>query len=160
MFLRAEKYSRQKGLVIGLPLGSGVHDTVFSTKNQTEAGRSAIKVHERSPDYCRERDVYLRLGEFAVTEIHGCAVPELLGFDDELLVIEMTIVSRPFVLDFAGAYLDKPPDFSDEVMAEWHAEKYEQFGTRWAEAQTILRELEHYGVYMIDVNPGNISFGN
>jgi hypothetical protein len=30
---------------------------------------------------------------------------------------EMTVVTRPFVLDFAGAYLDWGPEFSDEVLA-------------------------------------------
>jgi len=87
-------------------------------------------------------------------------VPQLLGFDDELWVIEMTVVARPFVLDFAGAYLDFPPDFSEEVLADWQAEKHEQFGSRWPEVQAILRALEGYGVYMVDVNPGNVSFGD
>lgn len=125
-----------------------------------EHDRSAIKTHDRSTDYTRERDVYLRLGECDVRDIRGCAVPKLLDFDDQLLIIQMTIVTRPFVLDFAGAFLDKAPDFSDEVMAEWRAEKREQFGARWGEVQAILRELESYGVFMIDVNPGNISFGD
>jgi hypothetical protein len=30
----------------------------------------------------------------------------------------MTIVTRPDVLDFAGAYLDMPPEFSEEVMTD------------------------------------------
>jgi hypothetical protein len=64
------------------------------------------------------------------------------------------------VLDFGGAYLDQAPDFSDEVMADWRAEKKEQFGARWGEVQAILRALEAYGVFMIDVNPGNISFAD
>ncbi|HYV34934.1 MAG TPA: hypothetical protein VE988_04465 [Gemmataceae bacterium] len=67
-------------------------------------------------------------------------------------------MKRPFVLDFGGAYLDKPPDFSDEVMADWAVEKQEQFGSRWPEAHAILRHLESYGVLMVDVNPGNIAF--
>jgi hypothetical protein len=95
-----------------------------------------------------------------VTYIRDAAVPELIGYDDELWVIEMTIVTRPFVLDFAGAYLDYPPDYSDEVMEEWHADKREQFGSRWPDVQAILRELESYGVFMADVNPGNVSFGD
>jgi len=32
-------------------------------------------------------------------------------FADDLLAIEMTIVTPPFILDFAGAYLDPAPDF-------------------------------------------------
>jgi hypothetical protein len=72
----------------------------------------------------------------------------------------MTMVQQPFVLDFAGAYLDQAPTFSDEVMADWRAEKQDQFGARWRDVQGILAVLEGYGIYMIDVNLGNISFGD
>jgi hypothetical protein len=98
--------------------------------------------------------------ENSVSHIRGAEVPQLLDYDDELWVIEMTIVSRPFVLDFAGAYLDKPPDYSEEVWADWRVEKEEQFGSRWPEVQAIIRALEVYGVYMADVNPGNMSFAD
>ena len=155
---RAREYADRKGLVVGNQLGSGVHGIVFSAAHQAEGGRSALKVHERDADYRQERDVYLRLKEHDIASIRGCNVPELVAFDDELWVLEMTVVSRPFVLDFAGAYLDEPPDFSEEVLTEWRAEKQEQFEGRWGEVQAILRHLEGYGVYMVDVNPGNISF--
>lgn len=155
---RAQEYADRKDLVIGKQLGSGIHGIVFSAEYQTEGGRSALEVHERGPDYCRERDVYLRLKEHAITAIRGCNVPEMLAHDDQLLVIELSIVTRPFVLDFAGAYLDEPPEFSEEVLADWRAEKQDQFGARWGEVQAILRALEGYGVFVVDVNPGNISF--
>lgn len=147
-------------MLLGKPLGAGVHGSVFAVESQTEKRISAIKVHEREPHYCRERDVYLRLTASAVTDIRGCAVPEMLRYDDELWVLEMTVVTRPFVLDFAGAYLDEAPDFSAEVMADWREEKAEQFGSRWPEVQAILRSLEGRGVFMVDVNAGNISFGD
>ncbi len=70
----------------------------------------------------------------------------------------MTVVKPPFVLDFAGAYLDRAPDFSEEVLADWTAEKQEQFGARWPEVQAVLRELDGYGVFLLDVNPGNVAF--
>lgn len=70
----------------------------------------------------------------------------------------MTIVTRPYVLDFGGAYLDEPPQFSDEVMAEWYAEKKEPFGKRWPDALRILRALAELGIHVIDVNPNNISW--
>jgi hypothetical protein len=103
--------------------------------------------------------VYLRLIECEVADIRGCAIPEMLRYDDELWGIEMTIGTRPFVLDFAGAYLDQAPDFSEEVLADWRAEKQEQFGSQWEEVQSILRSLQGFGVFLVDVNPGNISFG-
>jgi hypothetical protein len=72
----------------------------------------------------------------------------------------MTVVDRPFVLDFAGAYLDEAPQFSEEVMADWLADKQEQFGTRWPEVQRILGGMEMHGVFMVDVNPGNVAFAD
>lgn len=157
---RIEQYADSKGLLLGKPLGAGVHGSVLAAERQTTGGRSAVKVFERERPYQMERDVYLRLREHSITVIGRCSVPELIEFDDELWVVEMSVVSRPFVLDFAGAYLDIPPEFSDEVMDDWRAEKREQFGDDWPEVQKVLRELEGYGIFMIDVNPGNVSFGN
>jgi hypothetical protein len=157
---RANEYARRYGRTLGAEIGFGVHGTVFVIENQPESGEieSAIKVHERVEPYHRERDVYLRLQKHGVIDIRGCRVPRLLRFDDELSVIEMSVVTRPFVLDFAGAHLDKPPEFSEEVMADWLADKQEQFGSRWPEVQAILRALQTFGIHMEDVTPGNISF--
>ncbi len=155
---RVRQYADRKGMVLGEGLGAGIHGSVFVAEYQSRGGRSALKGHERQPAYVRERDIYLRLRELEITEIRGCNVPGLIDFDDELWVIEMTVVGRPFVLDFAGANLDQEPDFSDEVLAEWRAEKQEEFGPRWPEVQAIIRTLEGYGVFLLDVNPGNVSF--
>jgi hypothetical protein len=161
---RAQIYTQRRRLLLGEQLGSGVHGIVFVTLSHLEQGpsvvRTAIKVHERRRDYVRERDVYLRLKEYRVDTIRGCHVPRLLEYDDELWIITMTIVTRPFVLDFAGAYLDQPPDYGEDVLADWRADKQEQFGPRWAEVQAILGDLEDFGVFMADVNPGNIAFGD
>lgn len=161
---RAHAYAQRHGLVLGKALGFGVHGSVFTVQSQRENdepnGETAIKVHERAVDYARERDVYLRLQVVGIASIRGCKVPQLIRYDDELLVIEMTVVGRPFVLDFAGAFLDTPPDFSEEVMADWRAEKHQQFGPRWPEVQAILQFLEGLGIYMIDVHPGNISWSD
>jgi hypothetical protein len=161
---RAAEYANLRGLGLSDELGCGVHGIVFATESQLEedrsAVRSAIKVHQQEAAYRRERDVYLRLHEHGVTSVRGCHIPRLLDYNDRLWILEMTIVKRPFVLDFAGAYLHQPPDFSDEVMADWRAEKQEQFGDRWPEVQAILGFLEGYGVFMVDVNPGNVYFGD
>lgn len=158
---RARQYAQQQGLAIADELGCGVHGIVLATESQPEKQgaivRSAIKVHHREADYLRERAVYLRLQEHAVTSIRGCHVPRLLRWDDALFVVEMTLVSRPFVLDFAGALLDEKADFSPEVLADWTAEKTEQFGSRWAEVQAIIRALEGSGIMMLDVSPSNIA---
>jgi hypothetical protein len=158
---RAAEYVRRHSRILGKELGYGVHGIVLLTKSQrgkkSAAAQSAIKIHEHEADYRRERDIYLRLKEQGVSTIRGCHVPILLGFDNNLWIIEMTVVSRPFLLDFAGAYLDKAPEFSEEVMADWLAEKREQFGDRWAEVAAILRALEGLGIHYIDVSPKNIS---
>jgi len=157
---RAQQYADRKGSVLKEPLGFGVHGNVFSVEHQSESARTAIKAHEQEAAYVRERDVYLRLREHEVSTVRECNVPQLLGYDDELLVIEMTIVARPFLLDFGGAYLDGGPEFSEEVWADWRSEKQEQFGSFWPEVQRILAALEGYGIHVHDVNPGNISFAD
>jgi hypothetical protein len=159
---RAQDFVQRHGLTLGGELGRGVHGIVFATKRQPKKDRSevhsAIKVHEHEADYRRERDVYLRLQAHGVKTIHGCHVPQLLRYDDQVWIIEMTVVSRPFVLDFAGAFLDKAPDFSEEVIADWRVEKLEQFGDRWSEVERILGELESHGIHLIDVSPSNVAF--
>jgi hypothetical protein len=158
---RAQEYAQRNDLGLVKELGFGVHGIVLSAESQIKSGslpfRSAVKVHERDPYYFRERDIYLRLKEHAVREIRGCAVPEMIEHDDELWIIEMSVVTPPYVLDFAGEYLDWTPDFSEKVLADWRADNQEQFGERWLEVQAILAHLESFGVYMEDVSPSNSS---
>jgi hypothetical protein len=85
-------------------------------------------------------------------------VPQLLGSADDLRVIEITIVQRPFVLDFAGARLDRRPEFTPEIWSDWEVEKREQFEGRWTTVEKILSAFEEYGVYLLDVSPNNIAF--
>jgi hypothetical protein len=106
----------------------------------------------------RELAVYQRLKEVGVTKIQGFNVPQLLGHDDEMWIVEMSIVTRPFVLDFAGAYLDVPPQFPDETWTAWEAEKLDQFDLRWPKVQEILAALEQMDIHMVDVSPSNIAF--
>jgi hypothetical protein len=91
----------------------------------------ALKFFRFKDAYRREKHAYQRLEAFGVSRILDFNVPQLLRFDDELQVLEMTIVKRPFILDFAGAYLDRRPEFSAEVWAQWEAEKREQFEAHW-----------------------------
>ena len=84
-------------------------------------------MHRESEPYLRERAGYERLRKAGAAKILNFNVPQFIRADDQLRIIEMTIVTRPFVLDFADAYLDAPPEFSDEIWAEWEAGKREQF---------------------------------
>jgi len=101
---------------------------------------------------------YQRLREAGVRKILGFHVPRLFRHDDALRVIEMDVVTRPFVLDFAGAYLGGLPEFSDEAWSMWEAQKHEQFDVRWPKVQEILAALEDFDIHMVDVSPSNIGF--
>jgi len=141
-------------------LGHGVHGMVYVAEDKAKGGRTAVKAHRELEPYLRERHAYERLKQASVTNIRGLNVPQFIQADDELRVIEMSIVTRPFVLDFAGAYLDAPPDFPGETWAEWETAKQEQFDERWPEVRAVLAALQQLGIYMVDVSPGNVAFGN
>jgi hypothetical protein len=154
----ARSYALQRELHLAERLGFGIHGIVFVAENNAKAGKTAIKAHRTSEPFQRERAVYERLRETGVSKILDFNVPQLIRVDELLLVVEMTVVTRPFVLDFAGAFLDGPPDFPDETWAEWEAEKHEQFDVRWPKVRAVLRELEMLDIYMVDVSPSNVAF--
>ena len=83
----------------------------------------------------------------------------MIGFDNELWVIEMTVVTPPFVLDFAGVYLDSPPPyfFDAEIMSEWETQRRELFEDDWADVVMLLAEFRKHGIYLNDVKPGNVT---
>lgn len=154
----AGAYAAARQLELTDRLGFGIHGIVLVAENKPQGGRTAVKTHRYAEPYERERDIYGRLREAGIADILGFHVPELIHHDDERLVIEMTIVRRPFVLDFAGAYLDMPPEFSDEIWDEWEREKREQFEQRWPTVQRVLAALEELDIHMVDVSPSNIAF--
>jgi hypothetical protein len=156
----AQAYATRHQRRLAERLGFGIHGIIFRTEGNpgTNDVATAVKAHRFSEPYARELSVYQCLREAETAKILGFNVPQLLGHDDELRVIEMSIVTRPFVLDFAGAYLDAPPEFSDEIWAEWEAEKINQFEVRWTKVREILAALEQMDIYMADVSPSNIAF--
>jgi hypothetical protein len=109
-------------------------------------------------NYSIELECYQRFKRESVTSIHGFAVPQLLGFDDVLQVIEMRIVTPPFILDFAKAYLDGPADFSEETWEEWETETQERFEGRWQQVKSLIFALQKFGIYYYDAKPQNITF--
>lgn len=142
---------RTKKVVLQQFLGGGYDGSVFATDR-----RSAINVLLRRELYECERDVYLRLQQLHVVEVAGCAVPELLRFDDELWMVKMSIVSAPYVLDFAGARLNRPQDYPPEILREWKREKRSQFGSDWKYIPRIVVGFEKLGIYLADLSPRNI----
>ena len=154
----AEAYAARNGLHLLERLGTGIHGIVFAVDGNAEFGPAALKVHYFTEPYLRERRAYERLKELGVSEIHGFEVPHLLDFDDESLALKMTIVMPPFVLDFAAAYMDSAPEFSDEIWQEWTRRNEEQFGPDWPMARMILAKLRVLGIDMHDPSPANIRF--
>jgi len=158
LFKIAEAFVQARGGRLGELLGFGIHGIVLVIESEKESAAHALKIHSSREPYRRECDVYERLRENGVCTLLGFQVPQILGRDDRLLALEMTIVTPPFVLDFAGAWLDFPPDFPDEVWQERGEKWASEFGADWAKAQAILAELEEFGIYMLDPSPANIRF--
>ena len=158
MWQRAGIYASQHRISLGGKLGSGVHGLVLAAQRHVDTARIALKIHRHKEPYRRERGIYERLALESVSEVCGFHVPQLVACDEDLWVLEMTVVTRPFVLDFAGAYLDRPPEFPDNVWSEWEAEKREQFGSRWNMVEDVLAAIKAHGVFLTDVSPTNIAF--
>jgi hypothetical protein len=158
---QACQYASRNRLTLREVLGAGIHGQVQMLQGDATLGGTALKVFFEETFFRRELAVYERLKEAGIRELLGFAVPQLIRVDAELLALEMTVVERPFILDFAGAYLDQSaPQFDDEVWETWEADKREKFGSRWPEVQAVLAALKSYGIEMLDVNPGNVAFGD
>ncbi|MGD9858199.1 MAG: hypothetical protein AB7U20_24925 [Planctomycetaceae bacterium] len=149
---RAQEYTRQNSLVLSDELGAGYDGIVFAT-----GSGSAVKALRYEELYRRERDVYIRLKERQVEFVEGCRVPALIGYDDQLWVVEIEFVTPPFVVDFAGAHLDMRPQFPEDVYSDWLQEKSDQFGEDWPLVQSVIAGFARVGVYLGDVKPGNIT---
>lgn len=134
-------------------LGDGNDGAVWETNLQT-----AIKAIERRDSYVRECEAYFRLREKGITEIQGFAVPCLIDHDDTKQVVEMTVVFPPCIIDFAKAYVDRPPDFSAEVLRDWREDASELFEDDWDIVEDLLDCLRNSGIYYFDAKPGNIRF--
>ncbi|MFG0242716.1 MAG: hypothetical protein ACF8R9_08035 [Phycisphaerales bacterium JB054] len=151
---RAVRYSTLYQIRLGTRLGFGKDGTIWRTD-----ARTALKVFKTRDLYVRELAAYQRLRERGVAELCGHDVPTLEQWDDDLMAIEMTIVERPFVLDFASARLDGDRiEFPPDVVEEQEARIRELFGLRVWKVAAIRAALEQHGIHMTDIHPGNIAF--
>lgn len=136
-------------------LGSGAEGFVFPSPHAT-----AVKVFTYPEKFERELAAYQRLRERGVSEILGFAVPRLVAYSRDLLVIEMTIVQPPFILDFAESRLDVPLDFP-EGEDEWWERVAALFGERFPIVRDLYGALvARCGIYYYDLAPRNIHFGD
>jgi hypothetical protein len=151
----AREFAQLYGLTIDFdsPLGFGNDGTVWKTRDLT-----AVKAHRRERNYQLEVECYQRLLDVGVKELCGFTIPQLLRFDDQRWIIEIEIVTPPYLLDFGKVGLDVRPDYSPEVWNDWLDQRSELFEHRWPEVQSLLRALEYHGIYYLDPKPGNIMF--
>jgi hypothetical protein len=105
-------------------------------------------------------EVYQVLQSLNINNIAGHHIPWLIRSDEELRAIEMSIVERPFLLDFAGAkLLHEVPDFEQEVLDEFHVRLEQLFGERWTDALHVAEMFRRLtGYTLLDIHPGNIAF--
>ncbi|HZZ27010.1 MAG TPA: hypothetical protein VFE46_03305 [Pirellulales bacterium] len=136
-------------------LGDGTDGAVWATSNDT-----AIKIFAKENGYFNERDAYLRLAEFGVTEkIDGFWIPRMIRYDDTLLVIEMDLMQHPpYIIDFAKVRIDRPPDFSEQTIEYENQQGLERFGKNWPRVQRLMQSLESFQIYYLDPSPSNIVF--
>lgn len=156
---RLKLYANRRGIRVfeQVPLGHGSDGAVWKTNVW-----SAVKAFFHKPTFVKERECYRRLQAAGARTVNGFNVPIIEGVDNDLLVIEMTIVAPPFLLDFGKASLDAPPVYADDPkrMAEIEMQWRDLFGTNWNQVLGALFELRHrYGIYYLDPRPGNINCG-
>lgn len=140
-------------------LGPGVGQDGFVRRSDR---LTAVKFFDRAERFKRELEVYRILQAKGIEEIAGHHVPGLLDADEGLLAIEMTIVERPFLLDFAGAKLPaEVPDFEAHVFEEHYEALRERFGDRWTDALHVAAMFKTLtGFELFDMHPGNIAFAD
>ncbi len=151
----ADRYVSGHTWISGI-IGSGKDGIVFSTSRST-----AIKVYRRDDSFENELAVYQRMDRLSIAQASGHAIPLLIGWKAEQPpLIEMTIVQPPYVIDFAHAALDEPPDFPPEVIDDWHERLRDAFGSRYSQAMAVYNQLTRWGVYHMDFNPRNVAFAD
>lgn len=103
---KAEAYATSRGLEITGILGDGTQGNVWTVRGKNKLISWALKLHSRPENHRVERDVYLRLQDLGLASLAGFDIPTLIRADDPHLALELSIVSPPYVLDFAQATLD------------------------------------------------------
>ena len=136
-------------------MGQGKNGGVWAT-----TAHSAVKAHERLESYRAERNAYMRFRDVGLDEVNGFAVPTLLGHDDHLLVLEMTIVPPPFVVDFASAAIDVDPELIEDEGQTLADLVRERFGDERVQVVLDIHQelIARAGVYLSDLHGHNIKF--
>lgn len=134
-------------------LGFGQDGKVWKTSRHT-----AIKVFERIRQFKAELGCYQRLAQEKLAKIDGLQIPQLVDFDEALMIVEMTIVNPPFLIDFGKCYLDERPPYDESQKRVELAKLRRVFKDNFSRLQGILWKLEQIGIYYVDARPANIRF--
>lgn len=153
-----EYESRHHCRLLG-PLGPGPGQDGFVRRSEQ---LTAVQFFDAAARFRREVEVYQILRAREIRDVAGHRVPRLINVDQDLRAIEMSIVERPFVLDFAGAKLPhEVPDFDADVIEEHHRHLQELFGSRWTDALHVAEMFRRApGYTLLDIHPGNIAFAD
>jgi hypothetical protein len=155
---RASLYAKAAGIAIDpRPFDGGEDGSVWHTNNH-----SVVKSFERHNNYLHELECYKRLQAAEVgkkVKIRDFNVPELIGHNDQLWVIEMGVVFPPYILDFGKAYLSDPR-WPAHILADWNDKM-----AWWWEGDVIrvkqaLFALRAFGIWYYDAKPGNVMLEN
>jgi len=154
---RAQQYARLYDLTVNFekPLGYGNDGYVWRSSQNT-----AIKVIERERAYRSELYSYQRLEQAGISEINGLAIPTLVNSHDKLMIIEMDVVTPPYLIDFGKVWLDRAPDYSQDAWDQWESVGHDDFGDRWGDVKAVLAILQQLGIHYVDPKLGNINFGD
>jgi len=156
---RAKRYALARGITVRARRGEQSQDgDIYLTDR-----RSVVKVFNRPVTFKKEDEAYQRLSALGPDEtITGHHVPRLIDRDPELGVLELTLATPPFVLDFGKIQLDLmlkevwEPEILEELWAYWKSlfEPHE-----WPQVLRIAGILgDRFGIYLEDFHRGNIAF--
>ncbi len=132
-------------------LGEGTDGAVWLTQHRT-----AVKAFFSERQFKAELGCFLRLEKHQVTSIFGYAIPRLIDADQTLLVIEMTTVEPPYLLDFGKAYLDLKPEYTSHQWSDLYNRVRQIYGDRYEEVMRVVTGLQQYGIYYYDITLNNV----
>ncbi|MEZ6034375.1 MAG: hypothetical protein R3C17_14870 [Planctomycetaceae bacterium] len=87
---------------------------------------TVVKIHRYHERCQKELATYQRLAERKIVRLKGFAFPQLVKYDEELHILELSIVSPPYILDFVEVGLGQKPGNVDIERIETQQPK--QFG--------------------------------
>jgi hypothetical protein len=134
-------------------LGWGLDGVVYAHPSVA----NAVKIHKNPESFEKELAAYQRLYSNRVDKLGDFAVPTLMTYSRKLGVLEISIVKKPFLLDFAAATVDKPNDFTPDAMSDWWDRVRDDFGDDFETARDVFWSLKRlHGIYYWDLKPRNL----